>query len=434
MRLLLVGGRVLDPANGVDGTRDVLVEDGVIREVAPGLGLRVQDAPGLRRVDAAGLWVVPGLVDMHVHLREPGREEDETIRSGTAAAALGGVTTVLSMPNTVPPLDTPERVAWVRGRGRTHGHVRVVVAGAVTTGQAGQQLAPLSGMVAQGAVAFTDDGKPVATGGLLRQCLRCSRDLGTVVIEHCEDPSLSDGGCMNEGPVATQKGIRGYPNVAESALAARDLEILRREGGRLHLAHISTRETVELLRRAKEDGLDVTGEVCPHHFTLSDRDIPGTDANWKMNPPLRSPVDVEALQQAFASGIIDVIATDHAPHAAAKKARGFVDAPFGIIGLETLVPLSLELVRKGLISPLTWARVCSTNPARLLGLRDAGSLTVGHPADLTLVDPLLQRTAGPFASLSQNSPFAGRPLTGHAVMTVVGGRVVMERGALVEAA
>lgn len=429
MRTLLHGGHVLDPATGVNAFADVLVDQGRVATVAPGLAHSIPDAPDLERIAAHGCWVVPGLVDMHVHLREPGREEDETITTGTASAALGGVTTVLSMPNTLPPLDTPERVAWVMKRARDVAHVRVVVAGAVTVGQSGNQLAPLQGMAKQGAVAFTDDGRAVATAGLFQGCLRCARDVDALVIEHCEDPSLSAGGCMNAGPVAQQKGLGGIPNLAESALAARDLEVLKREGGRLHLAHISTRETVELLRRAKDDGLAVTGEVCPHHFTLSDRDIPGADPNWKMNPPLRSQEDVRALQDAFAQGIMDVIATDHAPHSAEKKSRPFADAPFGIIGLETLVPLSLELVRQGLVSPMTWVALCSLNPARLLGL-ESGTLRPGVPADITVINPAAQRVAGPFASRSQNSPFAGRTLQGHAVLTMVGGRVVMRDGQL----
>lgn len=429
MGLLIEGGRVLDPSADLDATVDVYIDGGMVQELGPGLGAKVP--PQTRRIDASGCWVVPGLVDMHVHLREPGREEDESIESGTRAAALGGVTTVLAMPNTVPALDTPQRVAWVVERAQQLAHVNVVVAGAVTVGQQGDELAPLSDMAKAGARAFTDDGRPVATAGLIRRCLERSRELDALVIEHCEDPSLSDGGCMNEGAPARQKGLKGIPNASESVLAARDLEVLKLAGGRLHLAHISTRETVELLRRAKDAGLSVTGEVCPHHFSLCDQDIPDADPNFKMNPPLRSQEDMRALQQAFAQGIMDVIATDHAPHAPEKKARGFVDAPFGIIGLETLIPLSLELVRLGLVSPLKWSALCSHNPARLLGLDRAGSLRKGFPADVTVVDPNLVRTPTQWASKSRNSPFTGRTLTGHAVCTVVGGQIVMQGEALV---
>ncbi len=428
-RLLVRGGRVLDAASGLDAIADVLVEDGLIREVGVGLAARVpQD--GLRVLDASGMWVLPGLVDIHVHLREPGREEDETIETGTRAAAMGGVTTVLSMPNTLPPVDTAQRVAWVQQRAKDTAYVRVRVAGAVTMGQAGETLAGLDGMATQGAPAFTDDGRPVATAQLFRGCMEHARVADVRVIEHCEEMSLTNGGCMNEGPAAVTRDLKGIPNASESALAARDLEVLRLTGGKLHLAHISTRETMALLQRAKEDGLDVTGEVCPHHFTLADEDIPNRDPNFKMNPPLRSRADVEALRVAIGQGLVDVIATDHAPHAREKKQKPFAEAPFGIIGLETLIPLSLDLVRAGLVTPLRWAELVTSGPARVLGLKDAGTLRVGQPADITVVDPATPRTLEVFASKSQNSPFAGRPLQGGAVATLVGGTVVMQRGAV----
>jgi dihydroorotase len=429
MRILIAGGRVLDPSQEWDQVGDVLVDNGRVVDMAPHLGARLPLA-GLQVVNASGLWVLPGLIDMHVHLREPGREEDETLESGTRAAALGGVTTVLSMPNTVPPVDTPERVAWLVERARSTAKVRVEVAGAVTTGQLGEDLAPLEGMVNHGARAFTDDGKAVATGPLVRRALEQSKVLGVPLIEHCEDPTLSNGGCMNEGARSRALGLRGIPDASETVVALRDIELLRLTGGSLHIAHISCQATVELLRRAKEDGLLVTGEICPHHFTLCDADVPSADSNYKMNPPLRSSENVEAMRQALAKGVVEVIATDHAPHAAEKKARPFSEAPFGIIGLETLIPLSMELVRAGLISPLTWTSVLTTGPARILGLRDRASLKPGMPADITVVDPHLQRKMGRFGSKSQNSPFKDRILTGHAVMTMVNGHVVMEHGRL----
>ncbi|MBI5494010.1 MAG: dihydroorotase [Deltaproteobacteria bacterium] len=430
-RLLIEGGRVLDPAHGLDAICDVLIEDGVVRQVAPALRPHLPES-GIEVIRAHGRWVLPGIVDMHVHLREPGREEDETIESGTRAAALGGVTTVLCMPNTLPPVDNPDKVGWVAKRAKETAWVRVQVAGAVTVNQAGEELAPLGGMADAGAIAFTDDGKPVSTAGFALQCLERSHVHGTRLIEHCEDPSLSNGGCMNAGPVATAKGLKGIPNSSESALAARDIEVLRRTRGKLHLAHISTAETLGLLRRAKEDGLDVTGEVCPHHFTLADEDIPELDTRYKMNPPLRSRADVEALQRAIAGGLVDVIATDHAPHAAEKKAKPFAEAPFGIIGLETLVPLSLSLVRAGLLTPLRWAHLLTAGPAAVLGLRGAGTLAPGSVADLVVVAPDLEHRMDLFRSKSDNSPFRGKLLQGFATTTVIGGRVVMQDGELVQ--
>jgi dihydroorotase len=429
-RFLIEGGRVLDASQSLDAVTDVLIANGRVAEIGPALRARVP-SEGLRVIDARGLWVLPGLVDIHVHLREPGREDDETLATGTLAAAMGGVTTVLSMPNTLPPVDTGEKVRWIHERAKATAHVRVQVAGAVSVAQAGEALAPLTDMNDQGAVAFTDDGRPVATAQLMRQCLETAQALGTRIIEHCEDLSLTNGGCMNEGPAAVSRGLKGIPNTSESVLASRDIEILRRTKGKIHLAHISTAETILLLKRAKEDGLDVTGEVCPHHFTLADEDIPDQDANWKMNPPLRSRDDVEALREAIADGIVDVIATDHAPHSPDKKQKPFAQAPFGIIGLETLVPLSLALVRAGLLTPLRWAHLVTHGPAVTLGLKTAGSLRVGMPADVTVVDPALERRPATFASKSHNSPFMGRNLQGHAVMTMVGGGIVMEQGVLV---
>lgn len=423
-RLLIEGGRVLDPARKLDAVRDVLIEEGKVKDVSPSLRKKLPDA-GLEVISAKGLWVLPGLVDMHVHLREPGRSEDETIATGTAAAAAGGVTTVLAMPNTDPPVDSPERVRWVLDRAKETAVVNVLAAGAVSKGQRGEELAPLGSMADAGAVAFTDDGRPVATAQLMRRALEYARAFSLPVIDHCEEPGLSLGGCMHEGAASFRLGLRGIPSASETVTAMRDIELARLTGGKLHVAHVSCKETVEAIRRAKEDGLNVTGEACPHHFTLSDADIPAYDPNFKMNPPLRRKEDAQALIEGLADGTLDAISTDHAPHAAEKKALPFQDAPFGVIGLETLVPLSLALVRSGKLKPLRWAELVSSAPARLLGLKCKGTLKPGMDGDVTVVDPKAERVlAPPFKSKSANTPFIGWKLVGQAAATIVAGRIV----------
>ncbi len=427
-RLLIEGGRVLDAAQKVNEIRDLLIEDGKVRECAPGLKGKISK-DGLKVISAKGRWVLPGIIDAHVHLREPGRGKDETIASGTAAAAKGGVTAVLAMPNTDPPVDSPERVRWVLDAARKDAAVRVLASGAVSKGQKGEELAPLGGMVEAGAVAFTDDGRAVATAQLMRRALEYAKAFGVPVIDHCEEPSLSAGGCMNEGEVSFRRGLNGIPRAAEAVIALRDIELARLAGGKLHLAHVSCRETVEALRRAKKDGLAVTGEACPHHFTLIDADVPEYDPNFKMNPPLRTAGDRDALREGLADGTLDAIATDHAPHAPDRKALSFQEAPFGVIGLETLIPLSLDLVHAGVLSPLRWAELLTAGPARILGLRASGSLRPGFDADVTIVDPEAQWTAEAFASKSKNSPFIGKRLKGRAAATIVGGKIVFgEKG------
>ena len=429
-KILLEGGRVLDPAQKLDGPADVLIEDGKIAAAGAPSSLKAR-AKGARSVSAKGLWVLPGLIDMHVHLREPGRGKDETIRTGTRAAARGGVTSVLAMPNTEPPVDTPARVRWVREKAAEDAAVRVHVCGAVSKGQRGEELAPLGGMVEEGALAFSDDGKAVATAALMRRALEYARTFGVPVIDHCEDPSLSAGASMNEGAASFRLGLAGAPRTSETVVALRDIELARLTRGRVHLAHVSALETVEALRRAKAEGLAVTGEACPHHFTLCEDDMPAYDANFKMNPPLRTRADVEALRRALADGTLDAIATDHAPHAPDRKNLPFADAPFGVIGLETAVPLSLELVRSGVLTPSRWAELWTAGPARLLGLKGLGTLKPGSEADVVLIDPELEWSADRFESKSRNSPFTGRKLKGRAVSAWVKGRLVLDDGHLV---
>ena len=429
-RILIEGGRVLDPGRKLDKVCDLYIEEGKVRECAAGLRKKLpQD--GLRVIAAKGLWVIPGILDIHVHLREPGREKDETIKSGTRAAAMGGVTAVLSMPNTDPPVDTAERVRWVKAKSEKDASVRVLVAGAVSKQQKGAELAPLGGMAEAGAAAFSDDGRPVATAQLMRRALEYAKAFGVPVIDHCEELSLAEGGTMNEGEVSFRLGLNGIPRAAETITALRDIELARLTGGRVHLAHVSCRETVEAVRLAKKAGIAVTAEACPHHFALTDADIPDYDPNFKMNPPLRTKSDIEALREGFADGTLDAIATDHAPHAPEKKALPFQEAPFGVIGLETLVPLSLDLVRRKVISPLRWAYLLSSGPASVLGLKDRGSLKPGAEADVTVVAPDKDFAYEKSESRSRNSPFLGRRLRGKAEATVVGGRIVMEGGRLV---
>ncbi len=424
-RLLIRGGTVVDPARGVEAARDVLIEDGKIRDLAAGLSKK-PGLQGVETIDASGLWVIPGLVDMHVHLREPGREGDETIATGTSAAARGGVTTVLAMANTEPVCDTPAQLRLLRAKADADAKVRVLFAGAVTVGQKGERLTEFARLKEAGAAALSDDGRPLMSAGLMRRALELARDQNLVVIDHCEDLTLSAGACANEGAPALRKGLKGAPWAAETVQVLRDIALAELTGARVHLAHLSAAASVEAVRAAKRRGAPVTAEACPHHFALSDDMIPGYDADWKMNPPLRSREDRAALVEGLADGTIDAIATDHAPHGCAAKAAGFDPAPFGVIGLETALAVSLtELYhKKALTRRELVARLCAA-PAAILGLGDRGTLAPGVPADLTLVDPNAEWTpAAPYASKSRNTPFSGRRLKGRAARTLVGGRTV----------
>lgn len=425
-RTLIVGGLVIDPARKVEAVRDVLIEDGEIRDVAAGLSKKpaLKDAA---RVDAKGKWVIPGLVDMHVHLREPGREGDETIATGTAAAARGGVTTVLAMANTEPVTDSASQLEFLRGKARADAKVNVLFAGAVTVGQKGERLTEFAKLRHAGAAALSDDGRPVMSAGLFRRALEYSKDLGLLVIDHCEDLTLSNGACAHEGAEALRKGLKGAPWAAETVQVMRDIALSEMTGARVHLAHLSCLASLEAVRAAKKRGIPVTAEACPHHFALSDDMIPGYDADWKMNPPLRAKSDREALVEAIADGTIDAIATDHAPHGCVAKSAGFDTAPFGVIGLETSLSASLTalyhtkaLTKRALIERM------SSAPAALLGLKSKGTLAPGADADLAVVDPDAAWTPeAPFVSKSRNSPFAGRKLKGRVLHTFVGGKAVV---------
>jgi dihydroorotase len=430
MDICLRGGRVIDPARGFDGQADLLIKDGLIAQVEPGLAARL--GREVRVIAVPDLWVVPGLIDLHTHLREPGQEYKEDIATGTAAAAAGGFTAVCAMPNTTPPNDNRSVTELMVRRAREVGVVRLFPIGAITQGLKGELLAEMGELKEAGCVAVSDDGRPVMNGEVMRRALEYARGFGLPLIQHCEDLSISDGGSMNEGPVSTRAGIRAQPTAAESVMVARDLELVALTGARYHVAHISAAESVRLVRDAKRRGLPVTCEVTPHHLTLTDEACAGYDPHTKCNPPLRSAADVSALVEALADGTIDAIATDHAPHSTVEKDLEFEQAAFGMIGLETAVPLALDLVRRGVLTPELLVRRMSSGPAAVLGL-PGGTLAPGSVADVTVIAPDLGWTCEPvrFRSRSRNSPFAGVSMRGRAVLTVVGGRVAhAEEGSL----
>lgn len=422
--LLIKDGRVLSPEDGLDTVSDVLVEDGRIRQVAPHIETHVNE-----RIGASGQIVSPGFIDIHVHLREPGGEISETLETGLAAAAAGGFTAVCPMPNTRPINDDPERTRFLIRRAEEIGKVRVFPIAAVSEESNGERLTDFAVLAAAGAVAFSDDGRPVKTAGLMLEAMKLARSLGLPIIDHCEEPTLSAGGAANEGPVASGLGLKGIPNIAEDVCVGRDLILAEATGAHLHIAHLSTAGALDLVRAAKRRGMRVTCEVTPHHFTLTDDAVTrfGTDA--KMNPPLRSAADVEALRAGLADGTVDAIATDHAPHAPALKARPFPDAPFGIIGLETALPLAMmQLVETGRISLSHLIALLSSQPARIIN-QPLGRIRPGAIADLTLFDPSRQWTynAASGRSRSRNTPFESWTLTGSVTATIVGGKVAYRR-------
>lgn len=420
--ILLRGGRVLDPSQGMDETADVLLVDGAIEAIGRGIG----EPDGAEIVDCAGAVVSPGLIDVHCHLREPGREDVETITTGARAAAAGGFTAVCAMPNTDPVTDNQAAVGFiVRQAQRAHA-ARVYPIGAISVGQKGEALAEFGEMIGAGAVAVSDDGRPVVSAQLMRTALEYARTFEVPVIDHCEEPTLANAGAMNEGVVSARLGLKGIPAEAEEIMVIRDILLARRTRGHVHLAHMSTRGSVELIRWGKERGIRVTAEVCPHHLTLTEDAVTGYNTNAKMNPPLRTAPDVEALCEAVADGTIDVIATDHAPHHYDEKEREFANAPNGIVGLETALGVLLtSLVHTDVVSlPLLVERM-SCAPARIFGL-EGGTLRRGAPADVTVFDPDREWTVDPsrFRSKGRNTPYAGRALRGRALCTIVGGGIV----------
>lgn len=421
MNLLLKGGRVVDPASGTDEVLDVLIEDGKLAKLGKGLA-----AGGARAVDLKGKVVAPGFVDMHVHLREPGQEWKETIGTGARAAAAGGFTAVACMPNTVPVNDDRSVTEFIRSRARQTACVRVHPIGAISKGQKGEELAEIGDLVAGGAVAISDDGRPVVSGTLFRKALEYATMFGIPVIDHCEDPDLSDGGVVNEGYISTLLGLKGWNRSAEEVMVARDLILAGETGGRVHIAHVSTKGSVELLRAARAKGIRATAEAAPHHFALTEEACRDFDTNTKMNPPLRTEEDRLAILEGLADGTIDAIATDHAPHHGDDKAVEFARAPFGVVGLETAVSIALDrLVHGGILGLGRLVELFSCAPSRILGL-PGGRLEPGLDADITVLDldRVVTVNASLFLSKARNTPFEGWKLRGAPVATLVGGDLV----------
>jgi len=426
-RILLKGGRVMDPASKRDGTFDVLLADGRVQEVKARLATR-----GAEVMDVKGLVVCPGFIDLHVHLREPGREDKETIATGTRAAAAGGFTAVCAMPNTEPVNDQAGITRAILEKARAEGAVRVYPIGAITRGSAGEELAEYGDLQEAGCVAVSDDGRPVANPRVMRRALEYARGFGLTVIDHCQEPTLTEKFAMHEGAVATLLGLRGYPSVAETVMVERDVLLAELTGGKVHIAHLSTEGAVDAVRRGKARGVKVTAEVTPHHLLLTDRAVKDSeyDTATKVNPPLRGEADRAAVVQGLREGTIDCIATDHAPHTVDDKKVEYDQAAFGIVGLETAVALCLDrLLGAKLVELRRLVASLSTNPARVLGL-PGGTLAPGSPADVTVLDLQKKRAVDPrhFLSKGRNTPFGGWTLKGWPVLTIVGGRVVWKDG------
>jgi dihydroorotase len=433
VHVLIRGGRVIDPAQGLDRYLDVRIAAGKIVELGTDLPVslhttEVDPAVTPRIIDARGCIVAPGFIDLHTHLREPGFEYKETIATGLAAAAAGGFTAVVTMANTQPVHDTPAVTEFMIRRAAAVGGTRLYPVGAVSAGLRGEALAEIGGMHKAGIVGLSDDGMPVMNARLMRRAMEYGHMLGLPVLSHCEDRSLSAGGVMHEGVVATALGLPGIPAAAETVMVYRDIQLAALTGVHLHVQHLSTAEAVDLVRRAKEQGITVTAEACPHHFTLTDEAVRHYDTNTKVRPPLRPARDVEAVKAGLRDGTIDVIASDHAPHHLAEKEREYAEAPFGMIGLETSVGLSLQLYHQGVLSLPQLIAKYTVCPARVLGLPH-GTLEVGSEADVTVLDPEYEMVveAATLRSRSKNSPFLGWRLRGAAVLTIVRGEIIFER-------
>ncbi|HEY5593722.1 MAG TPA: dihydroorotase [Nitrospiria bacterium] len=424
MNLLIRNGRLIDPAHHRDEVTDVLIENGKIGRIGKSLK---SDGPKSETqiIDGTDKWVVPGFVDIHVHLREPGFEYKETIKTGTEAAAAGGFTSICCMPNTNPVNDNQAVTRMIREKARQEGLVHVYPIGSITKGSQGEELSEIGDLVEAGCVAITDDGKPVMNSEVMRRAMEYALAFDLTVIDHCEDEHLMEGGVMNEGVVSMELGLKGIPAAAEEVMVARNLILAELTGARLHLAHISTAGSVRLIRDAKSRGVRVTAETCPHYFSLTEEAVRGYNTHAKMNPPLRTPQDRDAVKQGLKDGTLEVIATDHAPHADDEKNREFDLAPFGIVGLETALPLTLMLVEEGVLSVEEAVAKLTVLPARVMRL-NKGHLGIGADADLCLIDPEATWTVDPrrFRSKSKNTPFAGWKMKGLVAMTIVDGLVV----------
>jgi len=430
MNLLIKNGHIIDPSQGIDGVGDLVIENNRIKEISleqkgkkSGEG-KASGLQGFRTIDASGLYVLPGLIDMHTHLREPGFEYKETIRTGTMAAVKGGFTSVCAMPNTNPVNDNSSVTDFIIRKAIQEGACTVYPIGAITKGQKGEELAEMGIMYAEGCVAFSDDGRPVMSSLVMRRALEYSRAFNVPIISHCEDLDLSEGGVMNEGLLSVTLGLRGVPPEAEEAMVARDIALAGLTKGRLHIAHVSTDGSVRLIREAKARGIQVTAETCPHYFSITEKAVEGYNTNAKVNPPLRGQKDVDAIKKGLKDGTLDVIATDHAPHHRDEKLREFDQAPSGISGLETAMGLSLRLFEQGVLTLSQLVEKMAKNPASILGI-DKGTLKPGADADITIVDLSreLRVDSAEFFSRGKNTPFEGWVLKGMPVMTICKGRV-----------
>lgn len=436
LNALIKNVRIIDPSRRDCGEKgfmgDLLVKNGSLVSVAE----RIEDSDDVVVLDGKGMWCLPGLVDMHVHLREPGEEYKETIESGTRAAVAGGFVAVACMPNTKPPNDDPSVTAYILEKAEKRGSCRVYPVAAITKGLQGDELTEMGLLVEAGAVAFSDDGNPVMNSQVMRRAMEYAGQFGAAIISHCEDRHLSAGGVINEGKVSVLMGLRGIPRVAESVMVARDVALAEYTGGRVHIAHVSTAEAVQIIREAKQRGVSVTAETAPHYFTLTEESIAESnyDPLFKVNPPLRTGRDVEEIKKGLADGTIDVIATDHAPHSVLEKDVEFDYAAFGIIGMEVALPLSLSLVREGIMSPAALARAMSLNPCRILGV-PLNTLEEGKRASLTVIDPEVEWTVDreAFFSKGMNCPFNGWRVRGRIELTVCEGRVVFAREGFIKA-
>lgn len=425
MKLIIKNGRLINPSDNTDKITDILVCDGKIEKISQKI-----DEQADKIIDATGFWVTPGLIDVHVHLRDPGFEYKETIATGTRSAAAGGFTTICCMPNTEPVCDNEIMVEYINMKSARDGIVNVLPIGAITKGQKGEELANIGQMANAGACAISEDGKSVLSSGLLKTAMKYAKMFDIPVLSHCEDKSLVGGGVMNAGPTAQMLGLKGISNDSEEVIVSRDIILAASTNSKLHICHVSTKGSIQLLREAHLRGESVTAEICPHHFTLDDSAVIDYDGNTKMNPPLRSADDVKALREALQDGTVGIIATDHAPHASDEKNCEYEKVAFGIVGLETAVSLGItELVEKGWLTPSQLIEKMTINPAKMLGI-DKGSIEVGKTADITIIDPevVYNIEVKTFESKSKNSPFNGRPVKGKAVYTIVNGNIVMENG------
>lgn len=425
MSLLIKNGLIINPATNTEGIFDLLVEGNQVTKIEENIAEEAAE----QVLDASGCFVFPGFIDLHVHFRDPGLTHKEDIETGSKAAARGGVTTVVTMPNTKPVADNAEVIRYVHDKAKEVGLTHVLQVGAITKGMQGKELADIEEMIAAGIPAISEDGKSVMDSNLYREAMKIVAKAGIPVLAHCEDINLVDGGVINQGEKSKAMGVKGISNAVENIIAARDIMLAEETGAKLHLCHCSTKETVDLVRDGKAKGIAVSGEVCPHHFTLTDEDIVEGDSNYKMNPPLRSREDVDKLKEGLKEGVMEAISTDHAPHTKEEKVSDFSKAPFGIVGLETSAALTYtELVLGGYLTPMGMAEKMSYNPAKILGI-DKGDISPNHVADITIFDPreTYEIHGADFVGKSANMPFEGRKVTGRVVATILDGRIVYQK-------